>query len=33
VPHVFQAFVGTLDEADQVLDRAALFLTQHLHAH
>jgi monoterpene epsilon-lactone hydrolase len=33
VPHVFQAFVGTLDEADQALDRAALFLTQHLHAH
>jgi acetyl esterase/lipase len=32
VPHVFQAFVGTLDEADQALDRAALFLTQHLHA-
>ncbi len=33
VPHVFQAFVGTLDEADQALDRAALFLTQHLPAH
>ena len=32
-PHVFQAFVGTLDEADQALDRAALFLTQHLNAH
>jgi epsilon-lactone hydrolase len=32
VPHVFQAFVGMLDEADQALDRAALFLTQHLHA-
>jgi monoterpene epsilon-lactone hydrolase len=32
VPHVFQAFVGTLDEADQALDRAAVFLTQHLHA-
>lgn len=31
VPHVFQAFVGVLDEADQALDRAALFLTQHLH--
>ena len=30
VPHVFQAFAGTLDEADQALDRAALFLTQHL---
>jgi monoterpene epsilon-lactone hydrolase len=28
VPHVFQA-----DEASQALDRAALFLTQHLHAH
>jgi acetyl esterase/lipase len=33
VPHVFQAFEATLDEADQALDRAALFLTQHLHAH
>lgn len=33
VPHVFQAFVGQLDEADQALDRAALFLTQHLRAH
>jgi monoterpene epsilon-lactone hydrolase len=32
VPHVFQAFTGVLDEADQALDRAALFLTQHLHA-
>lgn len=30
VPHVFQAFVGTLDEAGQALDRAALFITQHL---
>jgi monoterpene epsilon-lactone hydrolase len=30
VPHVFQAFVGTLEESDQALDRAALFLTQHL---
>jgi monoterpene epsilon-lactone hydrolase len=30
VPHVFQAFAGVLDEADQALDRAALFLTQHL---
>ncbi|MFJ9250866.1 alpha/beta hydrolase [Streptomyces sp. NPDC101776] len=29
VPHVFQAFAGILDEADQALDRAALFLTQH----
>lgn len=30
VPHVFQAFTGMLDEADQALDRAALFITQHL---
>lgn len=30
VPHVFPAFVGTLDEADRALDRAALFLRQHL---
>lgn len=30
VPHVFQSFVGVLDEADQALDRAALFLTQHV---
>jgi len=30
VPHVFQSFVGLLDEADQALDRAALFLRQHL---
>jgi acetyl esterase/lipase len=29
-PHVFQVFAGTLDEADQALGRAALFLTQHL---
>ncbi len=29
-PHVFQSFVGVLDEADQALDRAALFLMQHL---
>jgi acetyl esterase/lipase len=28
VPHVFPAFVGLLDEADQALDRAALFLRQ-----
>lgn len=28
VPHVFQAFAGRLDEADQALDRAALFITQ-----
>ncbi|MFJ4652540.1 alpha/beta hydrolase [Nocardia sp. NPDC088792] len=32
VPHVFQAFAGILDEADQALDRAALFLTQHVRA-
>lgn len=32
VPHVFQAFAGVLDEADQALDRAALFLTQHVRA-
>ncbi|MGW2874145.1 alpha/beta hydrolase [Kitasatospora sp. NPDC001225] len=30
VPHVFQSFAGVLDEADQALDRAALFLTQHV---
>ncbi|MFI9273114.1 alpha/beta hydrolase [Kitasatospora sp. NPDC052896] len=30
VPHVFQAFAGVLDEADQALDRAALFLAQHV---
>nr|WP_273387936.1 alpha/beta hydrolase fold domain-containing protein [Cohnella zeiphila] len=30
VPHVFQAFAGVLDEADQALDRAALFIKQHL---
>lgn len=28
VPHVFQAFAGMLDEADEALDRAALFLRQ-----
>ena len=33
VPHVFQALVGRLDESDQALERAALFLTQHLGAH
>ncbi|MET9491502.1 alpha/beta hydrolase [Nocardia sp. NPDC006630] len=32
VPHVFQSFNGVLDEADQALDRAALFLGQHLHS-
>ena len=30
VPHVFQFCAGELDEADQALDRAALFLQQHL---
>lgn len=30
VPHVFQGYNGVLEEADQALDRAALFLTQHL---
>ncbi|WP_411346417.1 alpha/beta hydrolase [Paenibacillus sp. WLX1005] len=30
VPHVFQAFTGILDEADQALDRAALFIKQHI---
>jgi acetyl esterase/lipase len=30
VPHIFQAFAGVLDEADQALDRAALFIKQHL---
>lgn len=30
VPHVFQAYAGVLEEADQALDRAALFITQHL---
>ncbi|PYC65694.1 alpha/beta hydrolase [Micromonospora arborensis] len=30
VPHVFQSFIGQLDEADQALDRAALFITQRL---
>ncbi|GIF23399.1 acetyl esterase/lipase [Actinoplanes tereljensis] len=32
VPHVFQAFIGQLDEAGFALDRAALFISQHLHA-
>jgi len=32
VPHVFQSYAGVLDEADQALDRAALFLTQHTRA-
>ena len=30
VPHVFQSFTGVLDEADEALDRAALFLAQHV---
>lgn len=30
VPHVFQSLTGQLDEADRALDRAALFLTQHV---
>ena len=30
VPHVFQSLTGLLDEADQALDRAALFITQQL---
>ncbi|WP_433087464.1 alpha/beta hydrolase [Dactylosporangium sp. CA-052675] len=33
VPHVFQSFIGRLDEAGLALDRAALFLSQHLPAH
>ncbi|MEW2619939.1 alpha/beta hydrolase [Streptomyces sp. NPDC048106] len=32
VPHVFPAFAGSLDEADEALDRAALFLDQRLRA-
>ncbi|MFJ8628978.1 alpha/beta hydrolase [Kitasatospora sp. NPDC093550] len=31
-PHVFQAFAGVLDEADEALDRAALFLRQRVRA-
>ena len=30
VPHVFQSFVGILDESGEALDRAALFLRQRL---
>ena len=30
VPHVFQAFHGALDDADRALERAVLFLRQHL---
>ena len=32
VPHVFQSFTGLLDEADEALDRAALFLRQRFRA-
>jgi acetyl esterase/lipase len=32
VPHVFQSFAGVLDEADEALDRAALFLGQRIRA-
>jgi epsilon-lactone hydrolase len=32
VPHVFQSFAGMLDEADEALDRAALFLRQRVHS-
>ncbi|MFI2374147.1 alpha/beta hydrolase [Streptomyces sp. NPDC018964] len=32
LPHVFQHHYGHLDEADAALDRAARFLTTHLHA-
>ncbi|MFD5466473.1 alpha/beta hydrolase [Kitasatospora sp. NPDC127059] len=31
-PHVFQCFTGVLDEADEALDRAALFLRQRIRA-
>jgi len=30
VSHVFQTYAGILDEADRALDRAALFLRQHI---
>jgi hypothetical protein len=30
VPHVFQTFVDSLDEAGHALEPAALFITQHL---
>jgi acetyl esterase/lipase len=32
VPHVLQSYAGVLDEADAALDRAALFLRQHVRA-
>ena len=30
--YVFQSFTGVLDEAGEALDRAALFLRQHVRA-
>jgi acetyl esterase/lipase len=30
VPHVFPAFVGSIDEAEEAIDRAALFIAQRL---
>jgi monoterpene epsilon-lactone hydrolase len=30
VPHVFPAFIGIIDEADEAVDRAVLFITQRL---
>ncbi|HEV7184617.1 MAG TPA: alpha/beta hydrolase [Leifsonia sp.] len=30
VPHVFPAFIGVIDEADQAVDRATLFITQRI---
>jgi len=30
VPHVFQTYTGVLDEADEAIDRAVLFLRQHI---
>jgi len=32
VPHVFPAFIGSIDEADEAIDRAALFIRQRLRA-
>jgi acetyl esterase/lipase len=32
VPHVYPAFIGMLDEADDAVDRAALFISQRLRA-
>jgi acetyl esterase/lipase len=31
--HVFQTYAGILEEADQALDRAAVFLRQHISKH